>query len=110
DGTTVQAASEVPTATAEGTRRRTYAEVGRRTAQLASGLRDLGITGDQRVATFMWNNAEHLETYLAVPSMGAVLHTLNIRLFPEQLVYIANHAEDSVVIVDDSLGPLLAKA
>ena len=57
----------------------------------------------------MWNNAEHLEAYLAVPSMGAVLHTLNIRLFPEQLVYIANHAEDRVVIVDDSLVPLLAK-
>ena len=54
-------------------------------------------------ATFQWNNAEHLEAYLAVPSMGAVLHTLNIRLFPEQLVYIANHAEDQVVIVDDSL-------
>ena len=56
----------------------------------------------------MWNNAEHLEAYLAVPSMGAVLHTLNIRLFPEQLVYIANHAEDQVVIVDDSLVGLLA--
>ena len=48
----------------------------------------------------MWNNAEHLEAYLAVPSMGAVLHTLNIRLFPEQLAYIANHAEDHVVLVD----------
>ena len=57
----------------------------------------------------MWNNAEHLEAYLAIPSMGAVLHTLNIRLFPDQLVYIANHAEDRVVIVDDSLVPLLAK-
>ena len=57
----------------------------------------------------MWNNQEHLEAYLAVPSMGAVLHTLNIRLFPEQLVYIANHAEDRVVIVDDSLIPLLAR-
>ena len=57
----------------------------------------------------MWNNAEHLEAYLAIPSMGAVLHTLNIRLFPEQLVYIANHAEDRVVIVDDTLVPLLAK-
>ena len=69
----------------------------------------LGITGDQRVGTFQWNNAEHLEAYLAVPSMGAVLHTLNIRLFPEQLTYIANHAEDKVVIVDDSLVDLLAK-
>ncbi|HEX4472343.1 MAG TPA: fatty acid--CoA ligase [Nocardioides sp.] len=108
-GTTVHGDSEVVTATADGTRRRSYAEVGRRAAQLAHGLRGLGIDADQRVATFMWNNAEHLEAYLAVPSMGAVLHTLNIRLFPEQLVYIANHAEDRVVIVDDSLVPLLAK-
>jgi fatty-acyl-CoA synthase len=90
-------------------RRRTYTESAARAARLANGLRELGIDGDQRVATFMWNNAEHLEAYLAVPSMGAVLHTLNIRLFPEQVVYIANHAEDSVVIVDDSLIPLLAK-
>ena len=51
----------------------------------------------------MWNNAEHLVAYLAVPSMGAVLHTLNLRLFPEQLIYIANHAEDQVVILDNSL-------
>jgi fatty-acyl-CoA synthase len=108
-GTTVQGDSEVVTATGEGTRSRTYAEMGRRAAQLAHGLRGLGIDGDQRVATFMWNNAEHLEAYLAVPSMAAVLHTLNIRLFPEQLVYIANHAEDRVVIVDDTLVPLLAK-
>jgi fatty-acyl-CoA synthase len=89
-------------------RRRSYAEVASRAARLANGLRGLGIDGDQRVATFMWNNAEHLEVYLAVPSMGAVLHTLNIRLFPEQVVYIANHAEDSVVIVDGSLIPILA--
>jgi fatty-acyl-CoA synthase len=108
-GTTVHADSEVVTATADGTRGRTYAEVGRRCAQLAHGLRDLGIDADQRVATFMWNNAEHLEAYLAVPALGAVLHTLNIRLFPDQLVYIANHAEDRVVIVDDSLVPLLAQ-
>ena len=107
-GTTVHADSEVVTATADGTRSQTYAELGRRAARLANGLRSLGIDGDQRVATFQWNNAEHLEAYLAIPSMGAVLHTLNIRLFPEQLVYIANHAEDQVVIVDDSLVGLLA--
>ncbi len=107
-GTTVHADSEVVTATADGTRRQTYAEVARRAARLANALRSLGIDADQRVGTFQWNNAEHLEAYLAVPSMGAVLHTLNIRLFPEQLVYIANHAEDQVVIVDDSLVGLLA--
>ena len=108
-GTTWHADAQVVTATADGTRTRTYAEVGRRCAQLANALRSLGVEGDQRVATFMWNNVEHLEAYLAVPSMGAVLHTLNIRLFPDQLTYIANHAEDRVVIVDDSLvGPLTA--
>ena len=53
----------------------------------------------------MWNNQEHLEAYLAIPAMGAVLHTLNIRLFPEQLAYIANHAEDKVVIVDGVADP-----
>jgi fatty-acyl-CoA synthase len=108
-GTTVHGDSEVVTATAEGVRRASYADLGRRTARLAHALRGLGITGDERVATFMWNNAEHLEAYLAIPSMGAVLHTLNIRLFPEQLVYIANHAEDRVVIVDDSLVPLFGR-
>ena len=107
-GTSVQADSEVVTATADGTRSMTYAELGKRVAQLANALRSLGIDGDQRVGTFQWNNAEHLQAYLAVPSMGAVLHTLNIRLFPEQLVYIANHAEDQVLIVDDSLVGLLA--
>src|SRR5205085_10328107 len=106
-GTQVHGDGRVVTATSDGSREQTYAEVGRRAARLANALRGLGISGDQRVATFQWNNAEHLEAYLAVPSMGAVLHTLNIRLFPEQLTYIANHAEDKVVIVDDSLvGPL----
>ena len=57
----------------------------------------------------MWNNQTHLEAYLAVPCMGAVLHTLNIRLFPEQLAYVINHAEDKVIIVDASIIPLLAK-
>ena len=57
----------------------------------------------------MWNNQTHLEAYLAIPCMGAVLHTLNIRLFPEQLAYVINHAEDKVIIVDASIAPLLAK-
>lgn len=108
-GAAVHAGAEVVTATADGIRRQTYAQTASRAAQLAHGLRSLGIDGDQRVATFQWNNAEHLEAYLAIPSMGAVLHTLNLRLFPEQLTYIANHAQDRVVIVDDSLIPLLAR-
>ncbi|ASR38161.1 long-chain fatty acid--CoA ligase [Prauserella marina] len=108
-GSTLHARSEVVTWTGSGARRESYGEVGRRAAKLANALRGLGITGDQRVGTFMWNNAEHLAAYLAIPSMGAVLHTLNIRLFPEQLVFVANHAEDQVVIVDGTLVPLLAK-
>ncbi len=108
-GTDVHGDGQVVTATADSSRSESYADVGRRAARLANALRGLGISGDQRVGTFQWNNAEHLEAYLAVPSMGAVLHTLNIRLFPEQLTYIANHAEDKVVIVDDSLVDLLAK-
>src|SRR3546814_16555234 len=88
----------------------TFADVARRSAQLAHALRDCGVTGDERVATLMWNNQEHVEAYCAVPSMGAVLHTLNIRLSPEQLGYIANHARDEGVIVDMTLAPLLARA
>src|SRR4029077_531261 len=79
-GTSVFGDAEVVTWTGDGTRRRSYAEAGRRAARLANALRGLGIDSDQRVGTFMWNNAEHLEAYLAIPSMGAVLHTLNIRL------------------------------
>src|SRR6202161_2953170 len=104
----VHGARKVTTATGDGYRDCTYAELGQHAAQLANALRRIGVTGDQRVATFMWNNAEHLAAYLAVPSMGAVLHTLNIRLFPEQIVYVANEAEDQVVLVDVSLAKLLA--
>ncbi|OBG69957.1 MULTISPECIES: long-chain fatty acid--CoA ligase [unclassified Mycobacterium] len=107
-GCGVHGARTVTTATDDGYRRASYRELGQDAARLANGLRRLGITGDQRVATFMWNNAEHLATYLAVPSMGAVLHTLNIRLFAEQIVYVANEAEDQVVLVDASLAKLLA--
>jgi fatty-acyl-CoA synthase len=67
------------------------------------------VDADQRVGTFMWNNAEHLEAYLAVPSMGAVLHTLNVRLAADDVAYIATHAEDHTVIVDASLVPAFAK-
>jgi fatty-acyl-CoA synthase len=106
--TGVHGARGVTTATGSGYRECTYAELGRQTAQLANALRGLGVTADQRVATFMWNNAEHLAAYLAVPAMGAVLHTINIRLFPDQIVYVANDAEDQVVLVDLSVAKLLA--
>ncbi|MBC7309027.1 MAG: long-chain fatty acid--CoA ligase [Tetrasphaera sp.] len=102
-GTRIHAEQEVVTCTDGEPRRMTYAEVGTRSAQLAHALRGLGIDRDQRVATFMWNNAEHLIAYLAVPSMGAVLHALNIRLFPQQLVYITAHGGSEVVIVDNTL-------
>jgi acyl-CoA synthetase (AMP-forming)/AMP-acid ligase II len=108
-GRTVHAASTIATFEGERTRRATFAEVAERAERLAAALARLGIKPTERVATFSWNTQEHLESYFAVPGMGAVLHTLNIRLFPEQLVYIANHAEDRVVIVEDSLVPQLAK-
>src|SRR5215813_2945400 len=109
-GATVHGASEIVTWTGDGARRTTFAELGATAAQLAHALHDdLGVTGDQRVGTFMWNNAEHMAAYAAVPSMGAVLHTLNLRLFPDQLIYIATHAEDRVVIVDSTVVPLLAR-
>ena len=108
-GTTAFRDKEVLTNTGDGVRRETYGEVARRAARLANALRRLGTDGDQRVATFMWNNAEHLEAYLAVPSMGAVLHTLNIRLSAAQIAYIATHAEDTAVMVDASLVPLFAE-
>ena len=108
-GTSIFGDREVVTWTGAGTRRRSYAEAGRRAAQLANALRRLGVDADQRVGTFMWNNAEHLEAYLAVPSMGAVLHTLNVRLAADDVAYIATHAEDHTVIVDASLVPAFAK-
>jgi fatty-acyl-CoA synthase len=108
-GSKVHATSEIATWTGSGSRRETFAQLGARSARLANALRELGITGDQRVGTFMWNNAEHMAAYCAIPAMGAVLHTLNIRLFPEQLTFIANHAEDQVVLVDGTLVPLLAQ-
>jgi len=109
-GSTIHGESQVITWTGEPEpQRRSYAEIGARSAQLAHALRDdLGVTGDERVATLMWNNAEHVEAYFAIPSMGAVLHTLNLRLPPEQLAWIVNHAADKVVIANGSLLPLLA--
>jgi len=107
-GTSAYGEREVVTATPAGVRRRTYRELGIRSAKLANALRTLGVDADQRVATLMWNNAEHLEAYLAIPSMGAVLHTLNLRLDPAVIGYIAGHAGDEVVIADATLAPLLA--
>jgi fatty-acyl-CoA synthase len=86
-----------------------HAQVAERSDRLARALVRLGVAQGERVATFAWNNQRHLELYFAVPCMGAVLHTLNIRLFQEQLTYIVNHAEDRLIFVDDSLVPLLER-
>lgn len=86
----------------------TYREYGKRTRQLSSALANLGVGIGDRVGTFLWNDAHHMEAYFAVPCMGAVLHTINIRLPGEQIAYIINHAEDRVLIVDRTLWPLLA--
>ena len=104
----IHGARTATTATGDGYRHISYREIGQQAAQLANALRRIGVTGDQRVGTFMWNNAEHLTAYLAVPSMGAVLHTLNIRLFPDQIAYVASEADDRVVVADASLAELFA--
>ncbi|MCP2293412.1 long-chain fatty acid--CoA ligase [Nocardia amikacinitolerans] len=106
---TFQGDSTVSTWTGTGVRTMTYREMGAEAARLANALRGFGIGVGDRVGTFMWNNNEHMVAYIAVPAMGAVLHALNIRLFPEQLVYVANHAEDQVVIVDGTLVPMFAQ-
>src|SRR5689334_15081228 len=83
----------------------TYAQVLDRARRLASALKKLGIQRGDRVATFCWNHHQHVEAYFAAPCMGAVVHTLNIRLGAEDLTYIANHAGDRVIIVDHVLLP-----
>ncbi|OLE21664.1 MAG: long-chain fatty acid--CoA ligase [Actinobacteria bacterium 13_1_20CM_3_71_11] len=107
-GTSVHGGTSILTAVPGGYRHGTYAQVGVNAARLAHALRELGVGSGDRVGTFMWNNQEHVEAYFAVPAMGAVVHPLNIRLAVEQIGYIANHAEDKVVIVDASLLPVFA--
>ncbi len=94
---------KVATVQAGGIDRITYGEWAERTRRLAGVLDALEISDDGRVGTFAWNTGRHLELYFAAPCSGRVLHTLNIRLFPDDITYIANHAEDEVVFVDRSL-------
>ncbi len=108
-GARVYSESEVITFEGDSYRKASFAEVANRVEKLASALSRLGIKQGDRVATFCWNTQEHQEAYLCIPSMGGVLHSLNIRLFPEQLAFVINHAEDKIIIVDDSLVPLLAR-
>ena len=106
-GATVSPGTEVVTATAEGTHRQTMRETRERAHQLAHALKDAGVQVGDRVGTFMWNGARHLEAYHATAGMGAVLHTLNIRLSAADLAYIIGHAEDQIIIADADTLPLL---
>ena len=101
--------STVSTWTGTSLRTESFPEIGDKTARIANALNGLGIKIGDRVGTFMWNNNEHQALYGAVPAMGAVLHTVNLRLSAEQAVYVMNHAEDKVVFVDASVAPLLSQ-
>src|SRR5579884_2928032 len=87
--------------------RSTYGEFYQRARQLASALTQLGLNAGDRVASMMWNHSQHLETFFGVPCAGGILHTLNIRLLPQEIASIANHARDRYLIIDDILLPLL---
>ncbi len=100
---------EIATKAGPNMHRYTYKDMYHRTAKLANALERLGVKPGDRVATLAWNTYRHLELYFAIPCMGAVCHTLNLRLPPDQLIYIINHAADKVIFVDQSLLPLLEK-
>ncbi|BCB04175.1 long-chain fatty acid--CoA ligase [Bacillus sp. KH172YL63] len=100
---------EIVSRTLSGIQRLNYKEMGERTRRLSSALEKLGVEKGDRVGTFAWNHHRHLEVYFAAPGMGAVLHTINIRLSPEHITYIVNHAEDKVLLVDEDLLPLIEK-
>ncbi|WAH36010.1 long-chain fatty acid--CoA ligase [Alicyclobacillus dauci] len=103
---TVFPEQEIAVRTATGMKRYTYADMAKRAAKLAHALKGLGVEVGDHVASFAWNNSRHLELYYGVPCSGRVLHTVNIRLSGEQIVYTINHAEDKVVFVDEDLVPL----
>lgn len=98
---------QVISRTAKGVERHTYRQVAERARRLASSLEQLGVERGDKVGTLAWNHHRHLETYFAVPCSGAVLHTINIRLSPQHIVYIINHAEDKVLLIDADIVPLV---
>jgi len=100
---------EIVTKAGPGLERFTYKQMYERVGRLSNALAKLGVKSGDRVATFAWNNARHLEIYFAAPCMGAVLHPLNLRLPPEQLIYIVGHADDKVLFVDPTLLPAVEK-
>ncbi len=104
----VHGGSEIVSITADNPEHRyTYADAFRRTRQLANALADAGVEEGDRVATLAWNDYRHFELYYAISCSGAVCHTINPRLFPEQVDYIVNHAQDKLVFVDPAFLPLL---
>src|SRR3954449_13413161 len=104
---TVFGQREVVARTQDGVERTTYSQIVERAHRLASALTELGVQPGDRVASFAWNSIRHLELYLAVPSMGAVLHTLNIRLFEDDLRYVVGHASDRVIFLDATLADVM---
>lgn len=100
---------EVVSRTLSGIHHFTYQEIGQRTRRLASSLEKLGVKKGDRVGTLAWNHHRHLEIYFAAPGVGAVLHTINLRLSPEHIIYIINHAEDQVLFIDEDILPLIEK-
>src|SRR6185436_18237892 len=103
-------ATEIVSKTVEGgLHRYTYADAARRARKLANALKRLGVAMHDRVATLAWNGFRHYEIYYAVAGSGAVIHTINPRLFPDQVSYIANHAEDKIVFYDTTFAPLIDK-
>ncbi|WP_282173868.1 long-chain fatty acid--CoA ligase [Cytobacillus firmus] len=95
--------------TAGGIQRLTYKEIAERTRKLAESLQKLGVERGDKVGTLAWNHHRHLEAYFAIPCSGAVLHTINIRLSPQHITYIINHAEDKVLLIDPDIVPLIEK-
>ena len=108
-GSELMPESEIVSKMRDTIHRYTYADLGKRARQVANALTKLGVKQGDRVATLAWNSYRHLEVYYAAPCMGAVLHTLNLRLSSADLEYIINHAEDSVICVDEDLLPILEK-
>lgn len=100
---------EIISKTATQTHRIPYREFAKRTRKLASLLTALGMERGTKIGTFAWNTHRHLEAYFGVPCAGAILHMINIRLSPEHIVYVINHAEDEILLVDDDLFPLIEK-
>ncbi len=108
-GTRLFPEREIVTGGLQGEHRYTYRHFGERVQHLANALKGLGLQPGERVATFGWNHHRHLELYFAVPMLGSVLHTLNIRLFHDQITYIVNHAADRFIVVDRTLLPVIRK-